>query len=60
MEFNFADIDDNKLRGAAIARYVHHINGYQGRASAEDLDRIRVHIVKFFLRVEKVMNKWAI
>ena len=60
MNYDFADIEDNKLRGAAISRYVNHINTYQGRASVEDLIRIRTHIVKFFLRVEKVMDKWAI
>lgn len=60
MNYDFADIEDNKLRGAAISRYVKRINEYGGRADVEDLVRIRTHIVKFFLRIEKVMDRWVI
>lgn len=60
MEFNFSDISDDGLRTSAINRYVKRINQYNGRCPADEVDDLRVRIVKFYLRVEKVIIKWEI
>ena len=60
MEFNFSDISDDGLRTSAIQRYVKRINQYKGRCPAGDSVDLRVRIVKFYLRIEKVIIKWKI
>ena len=59
MNYDFVEIKDNKLRSAAISHYINRINEYKGHAGADDIIRIRKHVVKFFLRIEKVIEKWA-